>query len=74
MASAPLPEKGLIKTNLVSSFGMPNKLKKGETIEEIAFEIPLISKSSVKTKMLTKYGKMLTAKGIADFAPVVNAS
>jgi hypothetical protein len=54
MASEPFPEKGFISTNLVSSFGMPIKLKKGAKKLETAEEMPLTSNSSVKTKMLTK--------------------
>ena len=52
----------------------PKFLKKGDKKLVTTFEIPLTSKSSVKTNMLTKYGKMLTANGTADFAPCVNAS
>ena len=53
---------------------MPTALKTGLQIDEIALESPLDSNSSVSTKMLTKYGKILVAKGNADFAPRVKAS
>lgn len=69
-----MPEKGLIRTSFVSSVGIPKKLKNGLKKVEIAFDRPLTSNNSVKTNMLTKYGKMLVAKGIADFAPCVKAS
>ena len=74
IANEPFPEKGFIKTSLVNSCGIPNMLNTGETKFDTMFESPLASKSSVKTKMLTRYGNTLTAKGTADLAPCVNAS
>lgn len=74
VASAPLPENGLIKTSGVNSSGMPSSPNTGDKIFVRAAESPLASKSSVNTNMLTKNGKTDAAKGIADFAPSVKAS
>ena len=52
---------------------MPKPLKIGDNIDVIMSDKPLVSNSSVSTKILTKYGKIELAKGIADFAPLVNA-
>ena len=56
-----MPEKGFIKTSFVSSVGIPKRLNNGETSFVTVFDKPLTSNSSVKTKMLTRYGKMLMA-------------
>ena len=73
-ASEPLPEKGLIKTSFVSSVGIPKKLKTGDK-KFVKREVkPLVSKSSVNIKILTRQGKIFTANGIALEAPFVNAS
>ncbi len=63
-----------MRINLVSSLGIPRSLKNGDKIFATAAEMPLASKSSVSTKIVTRYGKMPTASGTADFAPSVKAS
>ena len=54
IASEPLPEKGLTRTSLHSSLGIPKIVKKGDKQVDTILASPLISNSSVKTKMLTK--------------------
>ena len=53
---------------------MPKKVKKGDNILQRKAVKPLFSKSVVKINIQTRYGKSLTAKGIAPFAPSINES
>ena len=73
-AREPLPEKGLIKTNLVSSFGIPSKLKKGDKRLVIKLEIPLTSNNSQRIKMATRYGKIPITNGTEDLTPSTKQS
>jgi len=68
-ANDPLPENGFISTNLVNSFGIPKKLNRGDKSVVKRLASPLISNNSVRIKILTKNGKILSANGIAVLAP-----
>lgn len=74
IAKLPLPVKGRIKINSKHSFGIPKKLKMGETKSQIKDITPLTLIKLTAIKIAKMHGKIAKIKEKDSFAPLTKQS